>query len=214
MKFKPTRCTVTQDGHEVFPGDTVYVTVNGGPFEQKKIKTCYAKKIEYTESDSGGYTGARYTVIYKEPALYVWHLVRTPYWHAPYWMNDGGMHWLSVGGSRIRKSKMDEVYDAGYGQYGDLDHTKTGLAPKKSVAGWLSRAGRFWPCHCEEHQEFASRILHNTAIKLETRGWVRVHHRKDWHCAKDLSEAQVQWMVEHGFDPDEYNPIATGIKGR
>jgi hypothetical protein len=129
-------------------------------------------------------------------------------------MNDGGDYWVNINGGRTPKSKADEISGTGYGQYGDLDHTKTGLAPKKSAAGWLNREGRFWPCRYEEHREFAQRILNSTAIKLEERGWARINHRKDWYCAKDLSEAQVQWMVDHRFDPEEYNPIAPSLKGR
>jgi hypothetical protein len=213
-KTPKTECSVTRDGYEVRPGDTVWVTVNYGPFERKVVGDCYAKKISYADGpDSGTYIGAKLSVVYKYTDPYVWKLVKIPCWNAPYWMNDGGEYWLNIAGGRTPKSEGDKVSKTAYGEYMDLDHKLTGLAVKESAAGWLSRTGRFFPCRSMEHEEYASLILHSDGMKLEERGWVRIYHRKDWHCAKDLSEEQEHWMSEHSFDPDIYNPIAANRRG-
>jgi len=213
MKSKPTKSTITQDGYEVRPGDTVYVTVNGGPFEEKVVAECYDKKIKYTEPDSGGYLGARFSAIFKYPDLFAWKLVQISCWHAPYWMNDCGSFWLNQNGGKTPKSAEDKVFDVGFGLFENLDHKKTGLVVKKSEAGWLSREARFFPCRPTEHETYADLILHTSGRKLEDRGWVRIYHRKDWHCAKDLSEEQEIWMSARGFDCDVYNPIASNRRG-
>lgn len=205
MKSKPTELSVTRDGRTVRPGDTVYVTCNGGPFERKIISECYAHKIAYTTPDSGGYEGAKLTIVYAEPDMHAWKLVKIPCWGAPYWMNDIGDYWLNRNGGRTPKSEGDVVSDTGFGQYRDLDHTKTGLAMVQSDAGWLSRAGRFYPCRSVEHENYADLIFHSSGRSMEKKGWVRVYSKREWIAAKRLSPDQFQWLHDRGYDTEDYN---------
>ena len=65
MKSKPTKFSITADGHKVRPGDRVYVTTDGDPFEIKTIGVCYSRKIAYLDPDPNDYTGAKLTAVFK-----------------------------------------------------------------------------------------------------------------------------------------------------
>lgn len=204
MKSNPTEFSVTQDGRTVTPGDTVYVTSNGGPFEKHVVAECYAMKIAYTTPDSDGYGGAKLTIVYAEPYMYTWKLVKIPRWTTPYWVNDLGDYWLN-GGARLPKSEGDVVSDIGFGQFRDLDHRKTGLAMVKSDAGWLSRAGRFYPCRNVDHENYASLIFHSSGRSMEKKGWVRIYSKREWIATKRLSSDQFDWLHDRGYDTEDYN---------
>jgi hypothetical protein len=203
MKSKPTEFSVTADGRKVKPGDTVYVTSNGGPFEEKVIAECYAMKIDYTEPDSGGYTGAKLSVVYTEPGP-VWKLVKIPRWTAPYWVNDLGNYWLVEGCGRISKSDGDVVTDVSFGRFKDLDHEKTGLFIVQSDAGWLSRGGRFYPCKNVCHENYANLIFHSSGRSMEKKGWVRIYSKREWISTKRLSPYQFNWLHDRGYDTEDY----------
>ncbi len=204
-KTEQTEHSVTRDGRTVKPGDTIFVTSNGGPFEEKVIAECYALKIAYTEPSSGGYVGAKLTIVYAEPDLYAWKLVKIPCWGAPYWMNDIGDYWLNQNGGRTPKSEGDVVSGVGFGQFSDLDHKKTGLALIKSDAGWLSRCGRFYPCRNVEHENYADLIFHSSGRSMEKKGWVRIYSKREWIATKRLSPDQFRWLHEGGYDTEDYN---------
>lgn len=204
MKSKPTEFSVTADGCTVKPGDTVYVTSNRGPFEEKVIAECYAMMIDYLNPAPEDYTGAKLSSVYAEPALYTWKLVKIPRWTAPYWVNDLGKYWLN-GGARVPKSDGDVVSGIGFGQYKDLDHMKTGLAAVSSDAGWLSRGGRFYPCRNVDHENYASLIFHTSGRSLETKGWVRIYSKREWITTKRLSPDQFNWLHDRGYDTEDYN---------
>ena len=205
MKSKPTEQSVTRDGYTVHPGDTIHVTSDGDPFEEKIISACYTNKITYTEPDSNGYTGAKLSVVYRHPELFVWKLVKLQSQIAPYWFNDLGKYWLNTAGGRILKSEGDAVSGVGFGQYKELDHTKTGLVVGKSDAGWLSRAGRFYPCRNVDHENYASLILHSSGRSMETGGWIRIYSKREWIATKRLSTDQLTWLQKRGYDTENYS---------
>lgn len=194
--------SVTVDGYPVAAGDYVYVKKAHG-FERKTIKTCYEKKIEYTEPDSEGYIGARLTIVYRDVRDYTWHLVQIKCWDAPYWMNDGGDYWLNINGGRTPKSESDKVFETAYGEYASLAHEKTGLNVKESDHGWLSPDAKFYPCNYYEHDLYALYILKEDVSDLELGGWVRLAG-KDWNSRKRLNPRQLSWLSSHGYDVDNY----------
>jgi hypothetical protein len=198
--------SVTADGYPVAAGDYVFVKKAHG-FEAKIIKTCYGKKIEYTEPDSEGCIGARLNIVYRDVSDYTWHLVQIDCWDAPYWVNDGGDFWLNINGGRTPKSKDDKVFETACGEYEDLDHTKTGLKVKESKSGWLDREGRYYPCRYYEHDIYARLILRKTVKELERLGWVRINGKNDWRCEKRLNQTQLNWLYEHGYKVDDYDDI-------
>lgn len=194
--------SVTADGYPVAAGDYVFVKKAHG-FEAKIIKTCYEKKIEYTEPDSEGYIGARLNIVYRDVSDYTWHLVQIDCWDAPYWVNDGGDFWLNINGGRTPKSKSDKVFEVAYGEYADLDHEKTGLKIEQSPHGWLSPAAKFYPCRYYEHDLYARYILRKELETLERCGWVRVSG-EDWQSRKRLNPRQLAWLSSRGCNVDNY----------
>jgi len=137
----------------------------------------------------------------------VWYLVQISCWDDPYWVNDGGGWWINSAGGRIPKGKDDKIFEIAYGEYEDLDHTKTGLKVKESKSGWLDREGQYYPCRYYEHDIYACLILRKTVRELERLGWVRINGKNNWHSEKRLNQTQLNWLYEHGYKVNNYDDI-------
>ena len=71
--------------------------------------------------------------------------------------------------------------------------------------GWLSREGRFYPCHYGEHSTLAS-ALGGTEFGFENKGWVKVMMEDEdlgWYCDARLSAEQRNWLSLNGYYFDE-----------
>lgn len=79
--------------------------------------------------------------------------------------------------------------------------------------GWLDRNGNFFGCSFMEHAFVAYYCFHREEHELEDMGWVKISrdlYEKNglsyYHCCVlGLTDAQRKYLIDNGFDVEEYN---------
>jgi hypothetical protein len=138
----------------------------------------------------------------EQPEILNFALIQLKCWNAPYWVEDNGSYWMNHAGGRIPKSSSDKILErvAIDGDFEALDWTKTDLINPNSEAGWLSPEGKFYGCEWMKHDLIARYILKKKVEYLMNTNWVRIQDKNNYVCYKELTQSQIDWMYQHGYD--------------
>ena len=152
-----------------------------------------------------------------------WCLVKTPYWPAPSWVEDGDTCWVNLAGGYCPKGDKDQVLDRVLvDDYHTLDWTRTGLLDPKSDSGWLDPNGTFYGCASQDHIQFADLILHSSQEELMKKGWCHVWGKRSdpyWSVGMRLTAEQRNWLrlneyprVEEEDEDTDFYPTKTALR--
>ena len=110
--------------------------------------------------------------------------------------------WLGSGWTTLTDPEVLDTVDLSEGAW--VDTTRTSLyreliaagevqrAAGKSLSGWLSPDGEWFPCAYHKHDTYASYVLgarHDAA-------WLRVN-TEGWALGQPSTDAQAAWLLDH-----------------
>lgn len=119
--------------------------------------------------------------------------------------DEHGLHYTPKPDWKVIKAVWADSFD-------QLDWKESSYYVQDGESGWLSPDGTFYGCHYGGHSNLARRIVGMGYGEIEAAGYVHVDEagakdKYSWRMRDESmqpTEAQKQWLIQHGHDLDPY----------
>jgi hypothetical protein len=122
-----------------------------------------------------------------------------------FWRKEQNGMWINSAGGRCNIHTTNDsdswiVVETVYADdFDELDWSKTYLNDPEKESGWLSPEGIFYGCPYESHDDCAYYILKKSVAELENEGYIRIYHKDQWSCSKDITEVQAKFLLDNNY---------------